>query len=271
MSPVSKSGTAMRLAAAWLCALVAACAVPPPAGEGAGRDLPTESDQTAADRRARVRLALAAEHFAAGRLSTALDEVKLALAARPDMPEALNLRGLVYAGMGEPRLAEESYRRALQSNPRDADTMHNLGWLLCQNKRLDEADALFRQALAQPQYRAVQRTLLAQGVCLANAARWEDAERTLARAYELDPTSPVVAYNLSDVLYRRGEFERARFYIRRVNAVPDAVNAQSLWLAARVEHRLGNLAGAQVLGRQLRDRFPQSPEALLYERGRFND
>jgi len=81
----------------------------------------------------------------------------------------------------------------------------------------------------------------------------------------------VAAYNLSDVLYRRGEYERVRFYMRRVNALQEQSNAQTLWLAVRAEQRLGNTAGARQLGNQLRDRFPQSPEALQFEKGRFDD
>jgi type IV pilus assembly protein PilF len=108
-------------------------------------------------------------------------------------------------------------------------------------------------------------------VCQARAGKWAEAEASLSRAYELDPTSPATAYNLAEVLYRRGDYERARFYIRRVNALAEASNAQSLWLAARVENKLGNPAGARAFGNQLRDRFPQSPEALQYERGRFDD
>ena len=73
------------------------------------------------------------------------------------------------------------------------------------------------------------------------------------------------------LLLRRGELERARFYVRRINSLPDQVTAQSLWLAARIERRLGNMEGLQDFGRQLRERFPQSPETLQFERGRFED
>jgi cytoskeleton protein RodZ len=59
----------------------------------------------------------------------------------------------------------------------------------------------------------------------------------------------VVAVNLADVLYRRGELERARFYIGRVNSVQEYSNAQTLWLAARIENKMGNVRGARDLGR----------------------
>ena len=77
--------------------------------------------------------------------------------------------------------------------------------------------------------------------------------------------------NLSEVLYRRGEYERARFYVRRVNNLEGVSNAQTLWLAARIENRLGNRQGAQDFGTQLRNRFPESPEAALYSRGAFDE
>ena len=231
----------------------------------------TASDQTSADKRAHYRLELAAGYFARGQNETALDEVKQALAASPNSADAYNLRGLILAAMGDAGLAEDSFRRALQISPRDPDGMHNYGWFLCQQRRFDEAQAQFQQALAQPQYRAQVRTLLAEGVCFAKAGRWEDAEHTLGRAYELDPSSPVTALNLSEVLLHRNQLDRARFYIARVNAQADQSNAQTLWLAARIEHKAGNAKGVEDFGSQLRARFPQSPQALALERGRFDD
>ncbi len=232
---------------------------------------PTAAEANAIDRRARVRLELAALYFSRGQSNTALDELKLALAANPDLPEAHGLRGLIYASLGDPVVAEEAFKRALELSPRDGDNLHNYAWFLCQQRRYDEAEAMFLRATALPNYGEVQRTLLTRGVCQARAGRWVEAERTLSRSYELDPANPVTAYNLSDVLLRRGELERARFYVRRINQVPEAVTAQSLWLAARIERRLGNMEGLQDFGRQLRERFPQSPETLQFERGRFED
>src|SRR4029079_2501399 len=118
-----------------------------------------------------------------------------------------------------------------------ANGMHNFAWFLCQEKRYDEADGFFRRAIAVPQYREAARTLLAEGVCQAYAGHLDAAEQTLARSYELDPGNPTTAVRLSEILYQRGQYERARFYIRRVNARSDLSNAQTLWLAARIENR----------------------------------
>jgi type IV pilus assembly protein PilF len=236
------------------------------AGEVRGAPEPAD-----AERRARTRLELAALYFGRGQYDVALQEIGLALAARPDMGAAFNLRGLVYAAMGDDAQADESFLRALALNPRDADAMHNRAWFLCQRNRSAEADRLFDQALAQPQYRDAPRTLMAQGVCLARAGKLPEAEAKLVRAYEVDPSNPTTALNLAEVLYRRGDYERARFYVRRVNSVEDIANAQSLWLAMRIENKIGNRGGVDAFGRQLRNRFPQSAEALAYDRGRFDE
>ena len=235
------------------------------------KDRITASDEPDAQKRARARMELASAYFGRGQMTTALDQVKLAIAADPLYGEAFNLRGLIYANLSDTVLAEESFRRALQINPRDADTMHNYGYYLCQQKRYAESNTLFAQALAVPQYQGVTRTLLTQGVCLAYAGQLAESEASLTRAYELDPASPFVTTNLAEVLYRRGDFERARFYVRRVNALPEVSNAQTLWLAARIEHKLANWQGTTEFGRQLSNRFPESREASAFSRGAFDE
>ncbi len=239
-------------------------------GAGTGQVPRTASDQTDLDRRAAVRVELAYGYFARGQYTTALDELKQALAVKPDFREALNLRGLVYAALGEIPLAEESFRRALALSARDPDTLHNYGWFMCQQQRWQTADALFDQALAQSTYRAPARTLLAKGVCEARAGRLLVAEKTLSRAFELDPASPAVAINLSEVLFRNGELQRARFYVKRVNDQPEQANAQSAWLLLRIERKLGNTAAVDDLGMQLRRKHPQSPETQALDAGRYD-
>ena len=76
---------------------------------------------------------------------------------------------------------------------------------------------------------------------------------------------------MSETLYRNGQYERARFYIRRVNTKQELASAQTLWLAARIEHKLGQDQQVQALGIQLRNRFPQAPQALLFEKGKFDE
>jgi type IV pilus assembly protein PilF len=238
---------------------------------GDDKDLTTASDQTNADRLSNTRMELAVAYLGRGQPTDALDQVKQALQAKPENPAAYGLRGLIYAALGDNEKADDSFRRSMQLAPHDADLIHNYGWYLCQQRRFADADAEFLRAIAEPTYRSAPRTMLVQGICQARAGKAQDAERTLSRAYELDPANPTIAVNLTEVLYRNGQYERARFYIRRVNNNQELASAQTLWIAARIEHRLGQELQVQAMGAQLRNRFPQSPEALLFEKGKFDD
>ena len=234
-------------------------------------DLATASDQTDADRLSNTRMELAEAYLGRGQATDALDQVKLALQARPDNPNAYGLRGLIYGTLGDQEKADESFRRALQLAPHNGDLIHNYGWYMCQTRRFADADAEFALAMAEPSYRSIARTLLAQGVCQARGGKMQEAERTLSHAYELDPANPTTAVNLSEVLYRNGQYERARFYIRRVNTKEELASAQTLWLAARIERKLGREEQVREMGEQLHKRFSQSPEALLFEKGKFDE
>ena len=258
------------LAGSLLLAL-AGCASPGPApGAGATHDIVTESDEPEARRRARIRMELAVGYFEHGQTKVALDELKQVIAADPTYPDAYNLRGLIYMRLNDMGQAEESFRRAASLNPRDANVQHNYGWLLCQQGRYDESFRAFGVAMANPLYAGRAKTLMAQGICQARAGRKAEAEHSLARSYELDAGNPVTGYNLANLLFQRGDFTRAQFYIRRLNN-SELANAESLWLGVKVERRLNDRLAMEQLAGQLKKRFPQSREAAAYERGAFDE
>lgn len=258
-------------AALVLGSLLGGCAGGLPAtGATGGRDWVTESDEPQARKRARTRLELAAGYFEQGQVTVALDEVKQAIQIDPTYAAAFNLRGLIYTQLRDLPLAEESFQQALRLDPRDGDTWHNLGWMYCQDARYPAAIDAFRRALDAPAYRSPARTWMAMGVCQARAGQADAGERSLLRAFELDPGHPVVLYNLALLLYQRGDAERARFFIRRLNNAEWA-NAESLWLGIKIENRLQNRVAADQLGEQLKRRFPGSREAGAYERGAFDE
>ncbi len=265
---VGMLAAAMPWAALLSAALLASgCATRP---DAAHADLPTESDESEARRRARIRMELAVGYFEQGQTTVALDELKQVLAVDPTFPDAYNLRGLIYMRLNDVRQAEDSFRRAVSLNPRDGNTLHNLGWLQCQQSRFDEAQRSFEQALANPSYGERVKTLMTQGLCHASAGKKAEAEQSLVRAYELDAANPIVGYNLANLLYGRGELSRAQFYIRRLNN-SQLANAETLWLGLRIERKLGAGVSRALGGPQRRRRFPQSREAQSYDRGTFDD
>jgi len=245
------------------------CASPPPPTSAAA-DIQTPSDETEVRRRARIRLELASGYFEQGKTEVALDEIRQVITIDPTFAEGYDVRGLILMRLNDNRGAEDSFRRALALNPRDADAHHNLGWLLCQQRRYPEAQQDFDAAMASPIYNGRAKTLLAEGVCQARAGKAAEAEKTLARSYELDPGNPITGYNLANLLFQRGENARAQFYIRRINN-SDLANAETLWLGVKVERRMNDPLAMRQLGDQLKKRFTGTREATAYERGAFDE
>ncbi len=254
-----------------MCAALAGCAGGAGSGAaGARNDILTESDEPESRKRARIRMELAVGYFEQGQTNVALDELKQVINADPNFPDAYNLRGLIYMRLNDMRQAEDSFRRAIALNPRDANSHHNFGWLLCQQGRYPESYREFELAMANPLYTGRAKTLMALGVCQVRGGQRAEAEKSLARSYELDAGNPVTGYNLASLLFQRGDFERAQFYIRRLNN-SDLANAESLWLGVKVERRMNDRVAMEQLADQLKKRFPQSREATAYTRGAFDE
>jgi len=253
------------------CLQLASCAAPG-TGEGSAprADIVTQSDEPQDRTRARIRLELAVGYFEQGKTTIALDELKQALAADPSFAEAYTLRGLVYMRLNDPALAESSFRRALALKPGDANTLHNLGWMMCQRDRHADSMQFFDQALADANYGDRPKTLMTKGLCQMRANKPAEAEATLLQSFQLDAGNPITEYNLALLLFRRGDLTRAQFYIRRLNN-SEWANAESLWLGIKVERKLGNRDAMDQLAVPLRKRFAQSPEAALFDRGAFDE
>ena len=241
------------------------------AGATAGRgEMVTESDESGERKRARIRIELALGYFEQGKPTIALDEIKQAIIADPTFADAYSLRGLIYMRLNDYAIAEESFNKALSINPKGSDVLHNLGWLKCQQADYAQAFALFARALADPQYGERAKTFRALGLCQERDGKLGEAESSLLKSYEYDASNPVTGYNLANILYKKRDYLRAQFYIRRLNN-SELANAESLWLGIKVEKRLSNLDALAQLATQLEKRFPQSPETALYRRGAFDE
>lgn len=258
-----KAQLAILLAA---MALLTGCATT----RGTQDELPTSSDQTDNQKRARIRLQLGISYYEQRQYPTALDEIKQALLADPGLADAYSVRALVYMDMGETRLAEENFQRAMQLSPNNPELSNNYGWFLCQNGRPKESLQYFEAALKNRSYQSPAKALNNAGACSLKLKESVSAERYFVRAFQLDPGNPAVNANLAKVYFERHDYDRAHFYINRVIKA-DVMTADALWLAIRIEHKLGDRAAELGLVTQLRKRYPESPEFVLYQRGAFDE
>lgn len=257
-----------RLVASLCAAIVlAACGAVP---ERAGTDLPTASDQTDNQRRARIRLQLAVGYYEQRQMNVALDEIKQALNADPGFADAYSMRGLIYMDMGENRLAEENFLHALRLSPASPDFNNNYGWFLCQSGRERESLPYFDNALKSRAYSSPAKALNNAGFCSLKLGSTQAAEQYFRRAFQSEPGNPTTNFNLAKIYFGQGDPDRAKFYIGRVmNA--EVLTADVLWLAIRIERKRGDRAAEQSLVTQLRRRHGASAEFAAYQRGAFDE
>lgn len=221
-------------------------------------------------RRARIRLELGASYYQQRNYAVAIEELRQALAIDPNHAAAYGMLGLVFMDLGERDKAEEHFRRALSIAPGDSEINNNFGWFLCQTGREKAALEHFSTAVRNPLYATPSRPLHNAGLCLMRIGDEKGAEAQFLRAFQIDPRNPVAMYHLSELNLKRGDLERARFYLQRLLAAYEP-SAEVLWLGVRVERASGNRDSAASHGLQLRRRFPGSPEAERLAAGRFGD
>ena len=80
----------------------------------------------------------------------------------------------------------------------------------------------------------------------------------------------MIANALAQVYFDRQDYRKAAMYASQAN-VRNSGTPASLWLAIKIEQRLGNQSGAMRYARQLRENFPNSREMQLYDRGAWNN
>ena len=161
-----------------------------------------------------------------------------------------------------------SFERALRLSPNDPDINHNYGWFLCNTSREKDSIKLFVQAIRNPLYSTPWRSYSAAGVCSLRGGNPKDAEEFFQRALRLEPDDAASLLKLGEIRYRQGNMDEARRLVLRYNKV-NTPSAESLWLALRVERKLGERVAEQSLANQLRRRYPGSPEYRALQRGLY--
>lgn len=256
------------LVAGALLALAAGCATQPPQSS-TGIDTGVIKGEVGDPRnRARIHTELAAAYYSRGSMAVALEELRTAAAADPTYASTYGMFGLVYMELRETRLAQQNFEHGLELSPNDPDINHNYGWFLCQTGHETEAIRYFLRAIANPLYPTPWRSYTAAGVCSMRKDKLKDAEQFFQHALQLQPNEPMALLQMGEIRYREGNMVEARNNVTRFNALVSPT-AESLWLALRVEHKLGERLGEAKLASELRHRFPGSRESQALQRGDY--
>jgi len=228
----------------------------------------TTGNESDARTRARIHTELAAGYFELGNLGVALEEVRIAEQSDSSYPPIYNVAGLIYAALKDDRRAEENFNRALRLSPADPDINNNYGMYLCQRGREVEGIKRLLAAVQNPLYQNPERSLVNAGMCARRRGDSAAAQDFFLRAVSVRPNQPQALYQLADLSYASANYAGAHAYLRQLVQVAQ-FNAEVLWLAIRVERRLGNAVGEASYTQQLRKNFPNSKEAAALQAGQF--
>lgn len=218
---------------------------------------------------AKAHTELAAQYYERAQYGVALEETAKALRADPDYASAYNVRALVHMALREYKDAEDDFKRSLRLREDDPDTHNNYGWFLCQRGREREAMPHFMTALKDPLYTTPALAYLNAGVCAKRTGQMQDAEEFLRKALLLQPDLPGALIGLAEIDFNKGDFAGAKAnFTRYAQTNAAALTSQDLWLAVRIERKLGDRNAEESYALQLRKRFPDAPETQLMLSGK---
>ena len=119
-------------------------------------------------------------------------------------PIVWNFLGIAQRAKGLPLLAEAAHRRAIELDPKFFLAYSNLGNVLKDLERYDDAVDVHKKSIElNPTYAIAQNNL---GTLFEDIGRFDEAEKYFAKAVELDRNYATAEYNLGSTKLRKKDF-----------------------------------------------------------------
>ena len=199
-----------------------------------------------------------------GRHKEAAEELRLALATRPDFAEAWQNLGVALERQGKFEEAVDAHRKAASLTPFDAHAYECLGDALRQLRRWPEAEEAYRAASRlTPNNGTLHHKL---GLILQKLKRPREAAAEYEKAIASDPTSVEMRLQLGRLYDANGKYFAAASVLEKA-IVLEPRSQDAHWIAAHTHGELGNLDQILTHLRQSVALAPNSPSAhsaLLY-------
>jgi len=227
--------------------------------------------ETNSEDAARYNLELGISYLRQNNLQAAREKLERAIREEPDLARAHAVLGIVFERLEDPKGAEREYRRAVELDGMDPDSLNALAIFTCsQKQKPEEALKLFDRAIAVPlSVKDANRPMLYTnaGTC-AKGVNLALAENYLRAALAQNPKFRDALFQMADVSLEQGNALQARGFLERFLAQGKATPA-ALWLGVRIEESLSDAKAARRYGEQLSREFPESTETrLLLEQSR---
>lgn len=218
--------------------------------------------------RSKLHTELGALYFQDRNIPVAMEELTIAIHIDSTYAPAYGVRALVHHYLNEPEHAQTNFQDALRYAPDDPEIANNFGWFLCQTGKYKEGLEQLERALRNRLYQTPDRAYMNAAQCAIGMSDMKLAESYLDKAQRFGGGNPAINYRRADLFYRTNRFEAARSEVSDLMRQMDP-NAEVLWLAIRIERKLGNREVESRLSNQLRRRFPSSNENQELIKGNY--
>lgn len=221
-----------------------------------------KSEKDNAARAASAYTQLGTEYLREGKYELSRTKLEKALELDPDFAQAHGAIAVLYERVGDTRLAEKHYKRAVQLSPDDSGGLNNYGQFLCFQGRYQEANEAFMKAANNPFYTSPAVPFTNAGLCAKRIPDAAQAEQYFRQALQQDPKFAPALLQMAVLNFEQGNFLSARAYLERFEQVAEH-SPESLWLAVRTEFALSDHTASGNYALQLRQSFPKSEQAIM--------
>ncbi|PKP57053.1 MAG: hypothetical protein CVT89_05130, partial [Candidatus Altiarchaeales archaeon HGW-Altiarchaeales-2] len=179
---------------------------------------------------------------------------------------AHNNLGALLANLKRYEEAEKEFREAIRINPNDAEAHNNLGNLLADLNRYEEAEKEYGEAIRiNPNYTEAHNGL---GILLSDLKRYEEAEKEYREAIRLNPDYAGAHFNLGILLVNLKRYEEAeKEYGEAIRINPNYAEAHAnlgiLFFGLNDAAKLGDGISELEIAFNLKENLPDKGERVF--------
>ena len=212
---------------------------------------------------------LGIEYMRQGNLKAGQEKINKALEQNPRTAETQMAAGLLYDRLGEDNKAQEHFEKALRYGPKNPDVLNNFAVFLCRKGDKARGVGYFLEAASSPLYATPQAAYTNAGYCALGDGRPQDAEVYFRQALSYNQNLAGALLPMAEIYHEMGNNLQARAFLQRYLALAPA-DAQVLWLGYRIERAMGDTANAQAYAQRLKKEYTtsvQTRDLLRVEQG----
>ncbi len=199
---------------------------------------------------------LGVKYLQSGRLKLASTKLEKALKQDSESSSVNHYYALLQQKLGDNKMAEKYFRKAVRLNPKNPDLLNNYGSHLCQTGRYLKAIEHFNLAAQSPFYTTPEFAYTNSGICLRKMHDDLGAEVYFRKALQKNTDFGSALFEMAKLNYDQGNFAKAQAFLLRYDEKNQPM-LESLTLCTRINTSLGEAGKAASCAEKRLRLFPK--------------